>query len=106
MCNLRAVISECDHHHSARKPLRDVPRPIQRMMLELHVRFDATMATMQDSCARRHALPEHIYLPETEKEPGLVERLVPLHAGQEIELVRAETEIVGILDVRLWEIIR
>ena len=76
------------------------------MMLELHVRFDATMTTMQDSCVRRHALSEHIYLPETEKDPGLAERLAHTNAGQEIELVRAETDIVGILDVRLWEIIR
>ena len=76
------------------------------MMLELHVRFDATMTTMQDSCARRHALPEHIYFPETEKDPGLAERSVHTYAEQEIELVQAEMEIVGMLDVRLWEIIR
>ena len=102
----RAVIVESDHQPLetiSKKPLRDVPCRIQRVMLELQ-RYDVTITYKRGTTLVLADTLSRAYLPETEEDPTLAERVFHTNTGQEIELVKAESEVVGISDGRLQEI--
>ena len=102
----RAVIVESDHQPLetiSKKPLRDAPRRIQRMMLELQ-RYHVTITYKRGTTLVLADTLSRAYLPETEEDPTLAERVFHTNTGQEIELVEAESEVVGISDERLQEI--
>ena len=102
----RAVIVESDHQPLetiSKKPLRDVPRRIQRMMLKLQ-RYDVTITYKRGTTLVLADTLSRAYLPETEEDPTLAERVFHTNTGQEIELVEAGSEVVGISDERLQEI--
>ena len=92
----RAVTVESDHQPLetlSKKPLRDAPRRIQRMMLELQ-RYDVTIT--RDTMlvlADTHIL-SRAYLPETEEDLTLAERVFHTNTGQEMELVKQNRRLL------------
>ena len=72
-------------------------------MLELQ-RYDVTITYKRGTMLVLADTLSRAYLPETEEDPTLAERAFHTNTGQEIELVEAESEVVGISDERLQEI--
>ena len=69
---------------TSKKPLRDAPRRIQRMMLELQ-RYDVTITYKSGAMLVLADTLSRAYLPETEEDPALAERVFHTNTGQEIK---------------------
>ena len=85
----RAVIVESDHQPLetiTKKTLRDAPRRIQLMMLELQ-RYDVTLTYKRGTALVLADTLFSAYLRETEEDQTLEERVFLTNTGQEIELV-------------------
>ena len=83
----RAVIVESGHQPletMSKKPLRNAPRRIQRMTLELQ-RYDVTITYKRGAMLVLADTLSQAYLPDTEEDPALAERVFHTNIGQELE---------------------